>query len=71
MDKMGEPMINIDDKVKIIAISGKVIPDNWRDLIYTITKKEYLGRGLIYYEFMDENGNYYNTYRSKGMIKIK
>jgi hypothetical protein len=63
-------MINVDDKVKVTGISGKFIPDNWQDLIYTITKKEYLGK-MIYYELMDEEGNYYNAYNTKGMKKIK
>ena len=64
-------MINKGDKIKTSSISGKNIPDNWRELIYIVTKKEYLGRGLIFYEFMDDNGNYYSAYGSKGMKKIK
>lgn len=63
-------MINKDDKVKLISISGGFIPDNWRDLEYTITKKENLGRGLTYYELIDNDGNYYSQYNQKGMIKI-
>jgi len=63
-------MINEGDKVRVTAIAGKFIPDNWRDLIYTITKKEHLPK-MIYYEFMDAEGNYYDAYNTKGMIKIK
>jgi len=40
-------MINVGDKVKTLGISGKNIPDNYRDLIFEITNKTYLGRGLI------------------------
>jgi hypothetical protein len=62
-------MINIGNKVKVTSISGKIIPDNWGELIYTITKKEMIGRGLMYYELMDADGNYYNIYGSKGIKK--
>ena len=64
-------MINVGDKVKTLGISGKYIPDNYRDLIFDVTNKSYLGRGLILFELIDRDGNYYEVFGTKGLIKQK
>jgi hypothetical protein len=64
-------MIEVGDKVKTLGIYGKNIPDNYTDLIFEITKKEYLERGLILFELIDENGNYYEVFGTKGLTKVK
>jgi hypothetical protein len=63
-------MIEVGDKVKTLGISGKNIPDNYVDLVFEVTKKEHLGRGLILFELMDENGNYYEVFGTRGLTKI-
>lgn len=64
-------MINIGDKIRVTSISGKKIPKDWTKIIYTITSKTYIGRELIHYNFVDDEGNNFETFGTKDIKRIK